>query len=134
MALTLLAWYGLSNLAAWWQVHQDDATYGRPRTAQYDAVVGHNDIPNHPTHIIALNLDRTVVIIELPGGDTSKSRIYRGPTLFGPDADLAPVTLTFPDPDHTGRPEMIVHVQDASIIYQNVKINGAWQFAPPQSQ
>lgn len=134
MALALLAWYGLSNLAAWWQVHQDDATYGRPRTAQYDVVVGHNDGPNHPTHIIALNLDRTVVIIELPGGDTSKSRIYRGPTLFGPDADLAPVTLTFPDPDHTGRPEMIVHVQSASIMYQNVRINGTWQFAPPQSQ
>jgi len=83
MVLALLAWYGLSNLAAWWQVHTDDATYGRPRTVQYDVVVGHNDDPDHPTHIIAINLHNRVVIVEIPGGDTSKSRIYSGRNFSG---------------------------------------------------
>ena len=133
MLLALLAWYGLSNLAAWWQVHTDDVTYGRPRTAQYDVVVGHNDDPDHPTHIIAINLHNRVVIVEIPGGDTSKSRMYSGPQLFGPGSDLAPVTLTFPDPDHTGYPQMIVHVQGAEIVYLNQKVNNVWQFVPQQN-
>ena len=97
----LLAWTGLQALGAWWSLHQDDVTYGRPRTAQYDVVVGHNDSASHPTHFIALNLHATVEVIELPGGDSSKAKIYRGPQLFGPGADLYPVTLSFPDP--TGR-------------------------------
>ncbi len=29
----------LSTIGSWWQVHQDDVTYGRPRTFQIDAVV-----------------------------------------------------------------------------------------------
>jgi hypothetical protein len=134
MFVMLGAWIGLLDLGAWWQVHNDDVQYGRPRTAQYNVVAGHDDSPQHPTHIIAMNLNRRVLIIELPGGDASKSRIYKGSTLFGPDADLAPVTLTFSDPEHTGRPEMIVLVRDTTLIYQNVKIGGVWQFAPPQSQ
>ena len=69
MILALLMWYGLSNLAAWWQVHQNDVNYGRPRTVQYDVVVGHNDDSAHPTHIIAINLNAHIIIIEIPGGD-----------------------------------------------------------------
>lgn len=34
MLLMLVAWLGLSLLIQWWQVHQDDAHYGRPRTIQ----------------------------------------------------------------------------------------------------
>ena len=134
MLLMLLFWTGFQWFGAWWQIHQDDVHYGRPRTAQYDVVVGHNDSPDHPTHLNALNLNRTVAIIELPGGDTARARIYKGPTLFGDGADLAPVTLTFRDPDHTGKPEMLVHVQDTIILYLNQQINGVWQFAPQPTQ
>ena len=114
MLAMLLLWTGLQALGAWWSVHQDDVTYGRPRTAQYDVVVGHNDSPSHPTHVITMNLDGTIVIIELPGGDTSKARIYQGPHLFGPGAALFPVTLSFPDPQGQGQPNMEVHVQGQS--------------------
>ena len=119
MLVMFLLWVGLQDLGAWWSVHQDDVTYGRPRTSQYDVVVGHNDSPTHPTHLIALNLHGTIQIIELPGGDSAHARIYQGPHLFGPDVDLVPVTLSFPDPAGDGHPDMEVHVQGQIIVYLN---------------
>ena len=124
-----LLWVGLQDLGAWWSLHQDDVTYGRPRTAQYDVVVGHHDSPAHPTHLIALNLHAQVIIIELPGGDLSHAHIYQGPQIFGPDAGLLPVTLTFPDQSGDGHPDMDVHVQGQVIVYLNQ--NG--QFVPQAS-
>ncbi len=40
LMMALLA-VGLSAFVSWWRVHQDDVQYGRPRTFQMDAVVGH---------------------------------------------------------------------------------------------
>lgn len=134
MIVMLGLWTGLTYAVSWYTTWQDDLHFGRPRTAQYDVVVGHNDSPTDKTHIIALNLNRTVVIIELPGGDTSKARIYKGPTLFGQGSELAPVTLSFRDTTGDGRLDMIVHVQDSQLIYLNQKVNGVWQFVPQQSQ
>src|SRR6266852_1854386 len=129
MLVMLLAWTGLQALGAWWSLHQDDVTYGRPRTAQYDVVVGHSDSASNPTHFIALNLDATVVVIELPGGDTAKARIYRGPPLFGPGAALYPVTLSFPDPAGNGKPDMDIHVEGQILVY----LNQRGQFVPQPS-
>ena len=129
MLVMFLLWVGLQDLGAWWSVHQDDVTYGRPRTAQYDVVVGHADSPAHPTHLIALNLHGTIEIIELPGGDSAHAQIYQGPHLFGPGADLFPVTLTFPDPSGDGHPDMDVHVQGQVIVY----LNQNRQFVPQGS-
>jgi hypothetical protein len=129
MLVMLLMWVGLQDLGSWWSLHQDDVTYGRPRTAQYDVVVGHGDSASSPTHMIAMNLNGTVIVIELPGGDTSKARIYRGPHLFGPGADLYPVTLSFPDPQGKGQPNMEVHVQGDIFVY----LNQHGQFVPQLS-
>src|SRR5579859_5025721 len=43
MAMMALLAFTLSSIGSWWQMHQQDVTYGRPRTFQIDAVVGHND-------------------------------------------------------------------------------------------
>ena len=43
LLLMIAGWTALNDLGAWWQNHQDDSTYGMPRTFQTDAVVGHND-------------------------------------------------------------------------------------------
>ena len=129
MLLMFLLWVGLQDLGNWWSLHQDDVTYGRPRTAQYDVVMGHHDSSAHPTHLIALNLNATVIIIELPGGDINKAHIYQGPQLFGPGADLFPVTLSFPVPAGQSLPNMEVHVQGQVILYLNQ--NG--QFVPQGS-
>jgi hypothetical protein len=118
----------LSAFSSWWQIHQDDVTYGRPRTYQVDAVVGHNDSPANPSHFIFLNLNRHVVIIELPGGDSSHARIYNGPTLFGDGQNLTPVTGEFRDVNGDGKPDMIVHIQDQRLVF----INDGTQFVPLQ--
>ncbi|TMD58560.1 MAG: hypothetical protein E6I93_01130 [Chloroflexi bacterium] len=117
-----------SALGSWWQLHQDDSTYGRPRTYQTDAVVGHNDSDANPSHFIFINLNRHVVIIELPGGDTTHARIYNGPTLFGNGQDLTPVTGEFRDVNGDGKLDMIVHIQDQRLVY----INDGTQFRPLQ--
>ena len=67
------------RLALWTSAHLPD-----------DAVVGHNDSPANPSHFIALNLNRHIVIIELPGADPSKAKIYTGPILLGDGQDLTP--------------------------------------------
>ena len=118
----------INTLGSWWQIHQDDVTYGRPRTYQVDAVVGHNDSPANPSHFIFLNLNRHVEIIEFPGGDTTHARIYTGPTLFGNGQDLTPVTGEFKDVNGDGKLDMIVHIQDQVLVY----INDGTQFVPQQ--
>ncbi len=128
MIIMLAAWTGLQAVGSRWVVHQDDVQYGRPRTAQYDVVVGHNDSPTYKTHLIAMNLHARVVIIEIPGRDSSKAKIYQGPQLYGQDADLYPVTLRFQDVDGDGKTDMIVTVQGTQIIYLNQ--NGQFVLQP----
>jgi hypothetical protein len=129
MIIMIIGWFTFSALGNWWQVTQDDWHYGRPRTFQIDAVVGHNDSPSHPSHFIAMNLNRRVLIIELPGGDSSKAKIYTGPVLIGQGQDLAAVTLSFQDVNADGLVDMIVNVQDAHFVY----INANGMFRPARS-
>jgi hypothetical protein len=128
MLLTTLLIISFSAIGNWWQIHQDDVTYGRPRTFQIDAVVGHNDSPANPSHFIFMNLNRHVIIIELPGGDASHARIYSGPTLFGDGQDLTPVTAEFKDVNGDGKPDMIVMIQSQRLVY----INTGTAFRPLQ--
>jgi hypothetical protein len=121
MIIMIVGWVAFNALGSWWQTTQDDWHYGRPRTFQTDAVVGHGDSAANPSHFIAMNLNRHVLIIELPGGDTSKARIFNGPILVGPGQDLAPVTLTFQDVNGDGLLDMIVNVQDAHFVFLNSK-------------
>lgn len=128
MFVMILGWIAFNALSNWWQVTQDDWHYGRPRTYQVDMVVGHNDSQANPTHFIAENLHSHIVIIEIPGGDTSKARIYSGPTLIGSGQDLTPVTLTFKDVNGDGKIDMIVNVQDTHLVFLNQ--NGQFVAAP----
>jgi hypothetical protein len=120
MALMLSLWI-LGNMALhWWQVTQDDWHYGRPRTFQMDAVVGHNhDSLQSPSHFVAMNYHSHIQIIEFPGGDTTRARLYQGPALYGDEQDLAVVTLAFKDINGDGKPEMIVIVGATHIAFIN---------------
>jgi len=129
MFVMVIGWVLFTAAANWWQVTRDDWHYGRPRTFQIDAVVGHNDSATNPSHFIALNLNRRIEIIEFPGGDPSKAKIYLGPTLLGDGQDLAPVTLTFKDVNGDGKPDMIVNVEDSHFVYIND--NGTFRPARP---
>ncbi len=129
MLIMIVGWVAFNALASWWQTTQDDWHYGRPRTFQTDAVVRHNDSAIHQSHFIAVNLNRHVLIVELPGGDATKARIFNGPILVGSGQDLAPVTLSFQDVNGDGLLDMIVNVQDAHFVF----LNGNGTFQPAKS-
>jgi hypothetical protein len=119
MVLTFTLIFLGQLLLAWINVSLDDLHYGRPRTFQADAVVGHGDSAANPSHFIAVNLRGHIEIIELPGGDPAHAKIYVGPQIYGTGADLVPVTLQFRDPQHTRHPEMIVHFQSSQVVFHN---------------
>jgi len=119
MLAMIASWVILNALANWWQVTQDDWQYGRPRTFQINAVVGHNDSLSHPSHFIALNLNGRIEVIEIPGGDPTHERVYIGPTLIGDGQDLQPVTLSFKDVNGDGKPDMLIHIGDQTIVFLN---------------
>ena len=121
----------LNVVANWWQVTQDDWQYGRPRTYQVDANVGHGTAQNPDSHFIAENLDKHIIVIEIPGNDPGKSRMYVGPTLLGTGEELTTVTLSFQDVNGDGRLDLIIHVADSTYIFLNQK-DGTFKPAPNQ--
>lgn len=129
MIFMLALWALVTSIASWWSVKWDDIQYGRPRTFQIDAVVGHNDSPANPSHFIAINLNGRIEVIEFPGGDGSKARIYIGPQLYGNGEDLVPVTLSFVDVNGNHHPDMILHFQSTQIVFIND--NGGFRPATP---
>ncbi len=126
MIAMLALWVGLQMLGTWWSEHQLDATYGFPRTYQVDAVVGHDDSTDHPSHFIFINLKGRVVFVELPGGNVVHARIYNGPAIIGDSAAQIPVTAEFQDVNGDGKIDLIVHVGNQQFTY----INDGTQFKP----
>jgi hypothetical protein len=129
MMVMVMGWVVFNAVSTWWQVKQDDWQYGRPRTFQINAVVGHNDSAINPSHFIALNLNRHVEVIEFPGGDATHARIFMVTTLIGEGEDLTPVTLTFQDVTGSGKLDMIVNIGDTHFIFLNE--NGTFRPARP---
>lgn len=97
----------------------DDLKFGRPRTYQVDAVVGHNDSAAHPTHLVAMNLGGHIEILEIPGGDASHARMLVGPILSGDGADLAPVTLQQVDRQGNHHPDLLVQCGSVEVWFKN---------------
>src|SRR6266481_8476939 len=129
MLAMLALWTVLSMAVSWGSTTWNDLHYGRPRTFQTDAVVDHNDSSSNPSHFIALNLNGRIEVIEFPGGDASKARIYIGPQLYSNGDNLIPVTLSFVDVNGNHHPDMILHFQDTRLVYINE--NGGFRPANP---
>ncbi|WP_126598903.1 FG-GAP repeat domain-containing protein [Dictyobacter aurantiacus] len=119
MTGTLLLWMVLSTAAGWFSTWMDDLHYGRPRTFQTDARVGHNEQRGLPSHFIALNLHRRIEIIEFAGGDPAQARIFMGPELYHANDELVPVELKFADLNNDGKPDMVVLYQGQHLVYIN---------------
>lgn len=112
LLIAMLAGYiVLANIGAWWQGHQDDSTYGMPRTYQTDAVVGHNDSAQHPSHFTAENLHGLIFVTEFPGGDITKARTYIITSTAGNDPTV-PAKVTFQDVNGDGKLDMVVVIGD----------------------
>lgn len=118
-ALAIVLYFGITSLLAWAQVKMDDLQYGRPRTSQLDAFVGHGEANGTPTHFTALNLNRRVTIMEFPGGDVTKPQAIVGPTLFGRDEDLTVIKLRVEDVNGDDKPDLTVQVKDERLVYIN---------------
>jgi hypothetical protein len=119
--LTAVAIYlVLSFVVEWGQVRLDDMRYGRPRTTHLEGFVGHPaEQSGRPTRFMALNLERQIVVLELPGGDANQARSLPGPYLFGAREHLTPVLLSLADVDGDGRADLIATIRNEQIIYLN---------------
>ncbi|WP_287157065.1 hypothetical protein [Chloroflexus sp.] len=118
--LAVLALYVLvSAVVGWGQTLLDDWRYGRPRTFHLTAEVGRAEETVGPTRLIAMNLDRQVLILEIPGGDVNKTRTIVGPYLVGANEDLTPITMRLADMNGDGLSDLIVGIKNEEIVYLN---------------
>jgi hypothetical protein len=124
----LVGFIVFSALTTWWQHTDDYLNYGMPRTFQMDAVVGHQDSTAHPSHFLALNLGGHLSVIEMQGGDLSKTVVYAGPIIYGQGADLVAVTLSVAH-DQQGKPELVLHYQNNEVILYDGK-DGKFHLQP----
>lgn len=118
LALTAL-YMVFSLMVGQGRVMLDNVRYGTPRTFHLSADVGHGEAPGMMSHFIAMNLDRQVVVIDIPGGDPDRARTIVGPYLFGADEHLTPVTLDLEDMNGDGHVDLIVNAKDEHIVYLN---------------
>jgi hypothetical protein len=132
--LALLAIYVLVGAAvSWVQIRIDDVRYGRPRTTHIEGLVGHGaESAAQPTRLIGMNINRQVVVLELPAGDPAQVRSLPGPYLFGANEDLTPVLLSLRDMDRDGLDDLIIDVRNEQIIYLNR--NGSFRLPTPDEQ
>jgi hypothetical protein len=111
-----------------YQKWHDDSIYGYPRTFQTDANVGHAGTE----HFIALNNQGTIEVLEIPGypSPANQTRSYIIVRLTNQGADLVPATLSFPDINGDGKPDMQVTVVDGSNPSVWVLFNNGTSFVP----
>jgi hypothetical protein len=134
MLAMLALWLIGSTCLAWGIQRYNDVIYGNPRTFHTDAVVGHGDSPEHPSHFIAVNLNRQAIVIEFKAGDPAKSVSYVAPVyIAGEGGDLAPVTVEFKDVNDDKRTDMIIHIHLPSQDQLSVFINDGKGFRPVTS-
>lgn len=138
MIAMLLLWVVGSSVLAWGLDRYDDLRYGYPRTYQIDAVVGHGDNTQHPSHFMAINLHGQAIVIEFPAGNPQHAMSYVVPYFIrqqggGQGGDLTPVTVEFRDVTGDGKPDMLVHILFRTQVQTFVFINTGTKFRPPTS-
>jgi hypothetical protein len=127
-ALSLLVGSAIHHGRVVW----NDLHYGRPRTTHLSGVVGHNDANGVPTHFVAINLQRQVVVLELPGGDATQVRSFPAPYLFGDNEELTPVFMDLRDVDRDGFLDLVISVRNEQIFYLNK--DGTFRLPGPAEQ
>ena len=136
MIAMLVLWEVGSLVLAWGIARYDDVRYGNPRTYQTNAVVGHgNDSPAHPSHFIAVNLNRQAIVVEFPAGSQAGALSYVVPYyILGPGGDLTPITLEFRDVTGDGKVDMVIHIHLQSQDQTFVFVNAGTKFRPPTAK
>jgi len=129
MMMALILWVIGTAVLVWGTQRYYDFRYGTPRTYQVDQVVGHGgDSPAHPSHFIAINVNRQAVVIELRAGDPTKAITYTTPIYN--DNGEAPVILEFRDITGDRKLDMIMYIRLVTREQIVVFINNGEQFIP----
>ena len=121
----LLVWSRI--VLPWWANVNDQWRYGDARITRFTADVGHGGTST----FIAFDLDGSVMIIEMPGGNIAEAKLYRTGNLIGADADHRIVTVSIADVDGV-KDCLIVHVQGATsdiVLYNN---GASFQWTAPK--
>ncbi len=123
----VLGWIGLNFVASWYQGVQNDWTYGKERHFEINAVVGHGDAQTNPSHFTAENNNGQIIVIELPGGNAAKAKIYQIETVPG-NVGNPPVKLSFQDMNGDGKPDMLVQIGEGSAMLYVTLFNNGTEF------
>ncbi len=59
------------------------------------------------------------MVLELPGGDSSKTQVLEGPALFGTNEELTPVTLLVARVNQDDKLDLVLSIKREEIIYIN---------------
>ncbi|HEX6289231.1 MAG TPA: hypothetical protein VFZ66_08575 [Herpetosiphonaceae bacterium] len=121
-----------NSVITWGRIKLDDFRYGRPRTMQLSGFVGHNESAGVPTQFVAMNLNRRVVVFEIPGGDATQTRTLTGPYLFGANEDLTPVRLNLQSVNTDADLDLVISVKNEEIIYINE--GGSFRLIQPEER
>jgi len=121
----LLFWSWI--VVPWWAGVSDQWQYGNARISRFTADVGHGGTST----FIAFDLDGSVMIIEMPGGNIAEAKLYRTANLIGADADHRIVTLSIATVDGV-RNCLIVHVEGATSDIVLYNTGTTFQWTPPK--
>ncbi len=130
----LVAYQLLSGTLFWARVKIDDLRYGYPRSYQTDGYVGFGESNGLPTHFVALNLHRQVVVLITPGDDPTHVTALKGPYLFGTNEEYAPVTLRLVDVNGDGYPDLAVSVDHQQVVWVDQPRQGVFRPLQPQEK
>ena len=116
-AAIVIAYQLLSGLLFWTQLRLDDLRYGYPRSSQMEGYVGFGESNGQPTHFMALNLHRQVVVLYIAGDNPTHVSTIKGPLLYGANEEYAPVTMRLVDVTGDGYPDLVLSVDRQQIVY-----------------
>jgi len=125
--LLVLGWIGLNAVTNWYQGVRNDWQYGQQRHFEINAVVGHGDSATNPSHFTAENNNGQIIVIEPPGGNVAKAKIYQIEPVPGNNGN-PPVKLSFQDMNADGKPDMLVQIGDGAATLYVTLFNNGTQF------
>ncbi len=130
----LVAYQLLSGAVFWAKLRLDDLRYGYPRSYQIDGYVGFGESNGLPTHFVALNLHRQIMIYAIAGDDPTRVLTIKGPYLYGADEEYSPVTLRLVDVNADGYPDLVLNVDRQQIVYVDQPAQRAFRPLLPQER
>ena len=116
LIMAVLLYLAQTRVVPWFVNVRDGMEFGYPRTSHADCVVGHSDSPTNPTHFVAVNLHRRVLVVEFAGGNPGRATVYTGPFV---DSDLTPITVSCLDENEDGKLDLVVDVGGTPVVYFN---------------